>query len=158
MQLRVQKKLASEILKCGETRIWLDGSRLEDIKEAITKTDVRSLINEGVIKAKPMSGVSHVRARKIIVQKRKGRKRGPGSVKGKKTARLPKKLSWMRSIRIQRVLLRDLRDKGLISRSVYQKIYKRAKSGFFRSRRHLKMYLDDNNLFSRGPSKKVPKR
>ena len=47
--LDVQRRLAAQILKCGENRIRFDLERLEDIKEAITKTDIRSLINNGVI-------------------------------------------------------------------------------------------------------------
>ena len=44
--LNVQKRLAAQILKCGRNRVRFDPDRLEDIKEAITKTDIRSLIGE----------------------------------------------------------------------------------------------------------------
>jgi len=146
MQLKIQKRLAAQILKCSEKRIWLDSDRLEDIKEAITKADIKSLINDKSIKGKPVKGISKHRARKIAVQKRKGRQKGLGSRKGKKTARLSKKSAWMNTIRLQRKFLKELRDKEIISKSSYQQLYKKAKSGFFRSKRHIKQYLEEHNL------------
>ncbi|MBW2966048.1 50S ribosomal protein L19e, partial [Candidatus Woesearchaeota archaeon] len=83
MKLNLQKRLAAQILKCGEKKICMDTSRLEDIKEAITKADIRSLVSEGVIKRKQSNAASRVRARKIAVQKRKGRRKGAGKRKGK---------------------------------------------------------------------------
>jgi len=44
MKLNLQKRLAAQILKCSEKRIQLDTTRLSDIKEAITKADIKSLI------------------------------------------------------------------------------------------------------------------
>ena len=46
MQLKIQKRLASQILKSSQKRIVFDTTRLEDIKEAITKVDIKALINE----------------------------------------------------------------------------------------------------------------
>ena len=64
VKLKLQKRLAASILGCSEKRIVFDTDRLEDIKEAITKLDIRSLIADKAIKAKPIKGVSRVRARK----------------------------------------------------------------------------------------------
>ena len=145
-QLRLQKRLAANIMKCSEKRISFDQSRLEDIKEAITKLDIKSLITGGAIKVKPVKGVSRFRARKISLQKRKGKRKGPGSTKGKKTARLPKKKAWIGKIRIQRRFLKELRDKGLVSKSDYHGLYQKSKGGFFRSKRHIKLYLEEHKL------------
>ncbi|MBW2996083.1 50S ribosomal protein L19e [Candidatus Woesearchaeota archaeon] len=146
MKLKLQKRLASDILKCSEKRISFDQTRLEDIKEAITKLDIKSLITGGAIKAKPVKGVSRVRARKTALQKRKGKRKGPGSTKGRKTARLPKKKAWIGRIRIQRKFLKELRDKGLVSKSDYHALYQKSKGGFFRSKRHIKLYLEEHRL------------
>ena len=35
MELKLQKRLASQLLKCSPKRIHFDAERLEDIKEAI---------------------------------------------------------------------------------------------------------------------------
>jgi len=149
MKLKLQKRLAASVLKCSEKRVWLDTSRLEDIKEAITKADIRSLISEGVVKEKLMRGISRGRARKTAIQKRKGRRRGAGSRKGKSTARLPKKLAWIRKIRIQRRLLKALKDKNLITKADYYMLYLKAKGGFFRSKRHIKLYIEEHELIKR---------
>jgi len=146
MQLKIQKRLAAQILRCSEKRILLDTDRLEDLKEAITKADIKTLINEEAIKEKPIKGISKVRARKIAIQKRKGRRKGAGSRKGKKTARLSKKASWIRTIRLQRKFLKELRQKEIITKTTYQQLYKKSKSGFFRSKRHIKLYLEEQNL------------
>lgn len=146
MKLDNQKKIAAQILKCSRKRIWLDPDRLSDIKEAITKVDIRSLIKEGAIIKKPKKGISRMRARKILVQKRKGRKKGYGSKKGKRTARLCRKESWINKIRAQRILLNELRDKKKISNKAYQELYIKAKGGFFRSRRHIMLYIKEHGL------------
>jgi large subunit ribosomal protein L19e len=146
MKLKLQKRLAAELLKCSKKRISLDTARLDDIKEAITKADIRSLISEGTIKRKPAKNISRGRARKIATQKRKGRRKGLGKRKGKKTARLPKKEAWMDRIRTQRRFLKELKEKGIIPSLTYQQLYMKSKGGFFRSKRHIKLYIEEHDL------------
>ena len=57
MQLKIQKRLAAQILKASKNDIWLDSSRLEDIKEGITKADIKSLIKDKAIKSKKTRGI-----------------------------------------------------------------------------------------------------
>ena len=149
MKLRLQKRLAGDVLKCSEKKVVFDTERLEDIKEAITKMDIRALVGEGAISKKPTKGVSRVRARKTLVQKRKGKRKGAGSKKGKRTARLSKKDSWMKRIRIQRKFLKELKDKELISRKNYRVLIRKSKGGFFRSKRHIKLYLEERKLIEK---------
>jgi large subunit ribosomal protein L19e len=149
MQLKVQKRLAAEIIGCSQKRVWFDETKLDDIKEAITKADIRSLINKGVIQEKPENKTSRGRIRKSKIQKSKGRQRGVGSRKGKSTARLSKKDAWMGRIRVQIEFLRSLKDKALVSKSDYSKLYMKCKGGFFRSKRHIKLYLEENDLLSK---------
>jgi len=146
MRLDNQKKLAAQILKCSPSRIKLDTTRLSDIKEAITKVDIRSLITEGVIVRSPIKGISRHRALKIKIQKRKGRQKGHGSRKGTHFARLQKKRSWIAKVRNQRSLLNILREKKLLSPKIYRELYNKSKGGFFRSRRHLHLYIEERGL------------
>jgi len=139
MKLNNQKKLASSVLKAGEKRIYLDPTKSTEIKEAITKTDIRSLIAQKIIKVKPKRGISKSRSKKIKIQKAKGRRKGLGSRKGKQTARLPRKKAWMLKVRTQRKLLQQLKPK-LLSKD-YQLLRSRIKGGFFRSRRHIKLFV-----------------
>ena len=135
MNIRTQRLIAAKIFKVGTDRVWLDNNKIEDIKKAITKDDIRGLIAEGLIKRKQKEGSSRVRARKILVQKRKGRKQGSGSKEGKRTARSPRKRSWINRIRPQRELLKDLKEKNRIEKKDYGILRRKAKGGLFRSKK-----------------------
>ncbi len=156
--MRIQKRLASQVLNVSPKRVKFDNQRLADIKEAITKTDVRQLVSEKAIKKVQEKGVSRGRARKLKTQKSKGLRKGPGSRQGKSTARLPRKESWMSKVRNQRKLLLELREKGLISLKTYRMIYLKSKGGFFRSARHIKLYLDEHDLFEEKAADKTVKQ
>jgi len=149
MELKVQKRLAARLLKASKKRVKFDPERLSDIKEAITKTDIRALIGEKAIKKKQEKGVSRARARKIGKQKAKGLRRGEGSRKGKYTAINPKKKEWMAKIRAQRTLLAELKEKKLVSAENYKDLYRKAKGGFFRNRRHIKLYIKENKMIKK---------
>ncbi len=141
MDVKFQRRLAASILKCGEERVWMDPNALDEIKEAVTREDIKMLIKRGLIKRKKIKGTSRVRANYIKMQKEKGRRKGPGSRKGKKYARYPRKERWMKTIRPIRATLKDLRDSGKIDRHTYRRFYRLAKGGTFKSRNHLLMHL-----------------
>lgn len=136
-----QRRLAAALLKCGEGRVWIDHASQEELADAVTRGDVRSAIKAGVIRRKRIPGTSRVRARLHAVELLKGRHSGPGSKRGTPRARLPKKDRWMRRIRAQRDLLKELRDGKKIPSAVYRAFYRRAKGGMFRSRAHLVVNL-----------------
>lgn len=151
-----QKNIAARILKCGKTRVWLDPERMNDVDEAITANDVRKLIKDGIIKAIPKKGISNGRKKKIAEQKKKGRRKGKGSRKGKIGTRFNDKKLWIKRIRIIRSVLKELRDNDKIETLTYRKLYMRSKSGFFRSRAHLNIYLERNELVNGGKDAKKP--
>jgi len=37
MDLRNQRRLAAEILKCGENRVWIDPEEVEEVEKAVTR-------------------------------------------------------------------------------------------------------------------------
>lgn len=149
MKLNTQKKIASKIMKGSPKRVRFDPSRLQDIKEAITKYDVKALIQDGAISEIKKRGISRGRARERQAQKNKGRQKGHGSRKGRKNARLPHKIDWMQRIRLQRSFLRELKEKELITTQTFRDLYQKAKGGFFRNKRHLKIYITENKLVTR---------
>ena len=63
---------------------------------------------------------------KLKLQKRKGNKTGPGSRKGKKTSRLPRKTAWILKIRVQRKFLSELKEKKLVTNSAYKDLLSKA--------------------------------
>ena len=155
MDLKSQKEIASKILKCGITRVRIETSK--EVEEALTREDIRNLIRKGLIKKVRKKGTSRAKARKILAQKKKGRRKGAGRRKGKEGARNPSKKSWVRSIRGIRNLLRELRDRDRIELRTYRKLLLMAKGGAFRSRTHLLFYIKDRELFKKAPAEKAKK-
>jgi len=141
MNLKNQRRMAAELLGCGVNRVWIDPNRLEDVADAITRNDIRVMINAGAIKAAQKKGISSGRRKYLAGQKKKGRQRGPGSRKGAKGARTPRKRQWIRRIRPIRARLKELREQGVLDSSTYRKYYRQAKGGMFKSTAHLDTQL-----------------
>jgi large subunit ribosomal protein L19e len=136
-----QRRLASELLDCGENRVWIDPASQEELEDSVTRDDIRRAIKAGVIRRRRIRGTSRGRARRRATEVAKGRHAGPGSRRGTPSSRVPRKERWMRRIRAQRDLLRDLRAAKQIPPKVYREFYRRAKGGMFRSRSHLLVNL-----------------
>ena len=147
--LRNQRRMAASLLKCGENRVWMDHDRVDEIAKAVTKQDIRVLINGGAIKSRQIKGISSGRTKFAKKQKDKGRRRGHGSRKGAKYARLPRKERWIRTIRPIRIYLKALRDEGKINRTIYRKYYRKAKGGEFRSKHHLETHLVSDGVLKK---------
>lgn len=143
MDLKTPRRLVASILKIGEGRVWLDPEDVEAISAAVTRDDIRRLITSGAVQAKPVKGVSRYRARKLSLQRRKGRRRGHGKRSGKKGARLSKKRKWISTIRPIRRRLRELRDAGEIDSPRYRQLYLMAKGGAFKSKAHLEAFAKE---------------
>jgi len=148
--LRNQRRMASTLLKCGANRVWMDHDRIDEIAKAVTKDDVRVLIRGKAIKSKQEKGTSRGRKKFNAAQKKKGRRRGHGSRKGAKYARLPRKRRWIRTIRPIRSYLKTLRAEEKINRTIYRKYYRKAKGGEFRSKRHLETHLISDGIIKEG--------
>ena len=148
--LRNQRRMAAELLKCGVHRVWMDQDRLDEIAKAVTKDDIRILINGKAIKARQIKGISSGRKKYVAEQKEKGRRRGHGSRKGAKYARLPKKERWINAIRPIRTYLKTLREEKQIDATTYRKYYRKAKGGEFRSKHHLQTHLISDGILKEG--------
>lgn len=146
MNLRNQRKLAANVLGCGVHRVWIDPERADEVSMAITRDEIRNLIDNEAIKALPVNSQSRGRARVLAGKKKKGRRIGGGSKKGKMYSVVSRKTRWMNRIRAQRRRLRELRDRRMITVSTYRSLYRKAKGGEFRSIAELERYINDNNL------------
>ncbi|MBT3303765.1 50S ribosomal protein L19e [Candidatus Woesearchaeota archaeon] len=146
MVTQIQKRIAAKVMKCSPKRIKLDPTKLEEIKEAITKHDVKLLLGTKAIKTKQKKGVSRARANKALKQKRKGLRKGHGSRKGTLNARAKTKRTWINKIRKQRALIKRLYENKKIDTTTYRELYKKSKGNFFRSARHIKVYLEEHGI------------
>lgn len=146
MDLKMQKRLAADILGVGEDKVWLDPDRNSEISTAITREDVRQLIKEDAIKSKPKRSVSRGNAKEREKQKSKGRQSGQGTRKGSKGSRKSSKEEWIDKVRALRRKLKEFRDEGVIDSSLYRELYGKVKGGAFRSKSHLETYLKERGL------------
>ncbi|MFP9192559.1 50S ribosomal protein L19e [Natronosalvus vescus] len=141
--LSAQKRLAADVLDVGKNRVWFDPDAQGDIASAITREEIRELVDDGVIRAKDARGNSRGRARERNKKRAYGHKKGPGKRRGKKGARQNEKEQWTSQIRAQRRKLRELRDKGELTPTQYRQLYRKASGGEFRSVRYLLNYIDN---------------
>jgi len=146
-KLSSQRRLAAQILKVGQNRVWIDPQRMDDVETAITREEVKKLIHEKVITALPEKGVSRARAKTIREKKRKGRRKGVGSKTGAGHAKISKKEVWMSRIRSLRKRLRELKATRVITETTYRKLYSVAGSGRFESIADLERYLKAHDLW-----------
>jgi large subunit ribosomal protein L19e len=145
--LKSQRRLAAQVLKVGQNRVWIDPERLDDAETAITREEIRKLVHEGVIKPLPEKGVSRARARVLHEKRSKGLRSGPGSKTGSPHARISKKEAWMTKIRALRKKLRGLKAKKVITEKVYREMYRMARSGRLGSVADLERYLKAHELW-----------
>lgn len=143
--LKNQKRLAADELDVGNNRVWLDPDAQSEIADAITRDDVRDLIDRGVIQVKgEKRSNSRGRARERNEKRAYGHRKGHGSRRGTSGARQNSKEEWQSRIRAQRRRLRELRDEGDLSRSAYRELYNRASGGGFDSVGDLERYITNN--------------
>jgi len=113
-------------------RIWLDPEAQEEIEDAITREDVRDLIDQGTIRAKDAKTNSRGRARERAEKRSYGHQSGAGTRKGKSGARQNTKDDWKARIRAQRARLKELRDEeDVLDASEYRTLYNKSSGGEF---------------------------
>ena len=149
MSLKSQRRLAAEILKVGESRVWIDPERIDYVEAAITREEIRKLIHEKVVKSLPETGVSRARARVFAEKRKKGLRRGPGGKSGPARSKISKKEAWMNRIRPLRKHLTELKNSRAIAEGTYRKLYDMSESGVFASKADLERYIRTHDLWRR---------
>jgi|TARA_Y100000310_G_scaffold251425_1_gene257915 ribosomal protein L19E len=129
MNLRRKKELASRALKVGKERISFVESRLDEVKEAITKQDIHDLKKDGAIEIKNISG-----RRKI----KKKIKRSAGNIRKKLNTR---KKDYVIMTRKLRGYVSELKKQGRLTGEQATEIRKRIRNKQFRSKANLKEYM-----------------
>ena len=130
MNLKEKKLLARRTLNVGKERIVFLKSRLEEIKDAITKQDIRDLKNDGAIIIKDIKG------RKKNTKKSK--KRSIGKIKKKVNKR---KQEYVIMTRKLRKYVSEMKKQGRLPKEDVIEIRKRIRNKKFKSKAHLKEYI-----------------
>ncbi|MEX0932589.1 MAG: 50S ribosomal protein L19e [Candidatus Pacearchaeota archaeon] len=130
MNLDKKKKLAARTLGVGRDRIVFMSPRISDIKELITKQDVRDLKGEGAIVVKEVKGR---RKNKPAIKSK-----GPGKVKKKVNTR---KRDYVIMTRKLRAYVKGLKERKEITKEMSYDLRKKIRNKIFRSKSHLKDIL-----------------
>ena len=132
MNLGKKRALAARTLKVGKERIIFVNTRLDEIKEAITKQDIRDLKASGAIIIKGIKG-----RKKITKMKNK---RSPGNIRKNVNKR---KKNYMILTRKLRKHIKEIKKQGRISQGDFVDIRKKIKNKQFRSLAHIKENLGE---------------
>lgn len=144
MSMQTVRRLAARVLGIGQSRVRILDT--EAAGRAITADDVRGLLNEGAIAVVVEKFPSRAKAQRKAERKVSGRRRGPGSQKGSYYAGHSRKDRWMELVRAQRQFLAA--NKARLKEGAYPSVYKKIKGNAFRSRKILKQYLDEKQLWA----------
>ena len=132
MNLRKKKELAARTLKIGKERIVFVKERLDEIKEAITKQDIRDLKAEGAIIVKDVKGRKRVN--------KKGGSKSTGNVRKKVNKR---KQEYVIMTRKLRKYVAEMKKQGLLSLEEVKSVRKKIRNREYRSKAHLKELIGE---------------
>ena len=142
VNLKAKKRLVSRIAGVGVHRVKFDSDHLDDIADAITRDNIRSLITANTIRIKSIVGTSRGRAQTKKIQKKK-RGTTQGSKKGRKGARTKRKDQHMIKVRALRYRLKIAKDRKEITNPEFWQIYKMIGGNLIRNSAHLRTIIEE---------------
>jgi large subunit ribosomal protein L19e len=142
VNLKAKKRLASRVTGVGVHRIKFDSDHLDDVADAITRENIRSLITANTIQIRPFTGTSRGRAQDKKDQKNK-RGTKQGSKQGRKGARVGKKEVYVAKVRSLRRLLKIAKDRKELTNPEFWSLYKKVGGNTVRNKAHLRQLMEE---------------
>jgi large subunit ribosomal protein L19e len=134
MKLEGKRSLAARSLNVGKGKVIFNVERLSEIKEAITKQDIKDLKQAGAISLKEKKGRRKVKRRKT--------RRRAGSIRKKVNTR---KQDYVILTRKLRAYLSNLKSRGKITQDHFKKLRNEIKMSNFRSLAHMKETISEGD-------------
>jgi large subunit ribosomal protein L19e len=148
MKLETKKSLVARALKVGKNRIIFNTARLSELKEAITKQDIKDLKESGAIHIKEVAG-------RRTNKKRKTRRRA-GSIKKKVNKSKQEYVVLTRKLRTHLAYLKKTKQ---ITQEKYLEIRKEIRAKAFRSLANMKERIAQADTFkTKGVKKHIKKK
>ena len=138
MKADTLKRIIADLLGVGRNRVKIRAQTPEEreaVENAASRQDAYDLYAQGIVTVEKPKGHKGREERK---------RQGPGSRKGSKYSRKPKKEIWMERIRALRKLLRQLIAEGKVEAKHRRKLYLLIKGGHFKGKRSFLAYLKEN--------------
>ena len=117
MNLAKKRQIAARSLRVGKNRVIFNMGGLSEIKEAITKQDIKDLHSEGIIGIRPLKGGKKIKKRK--------NRRGPGKIKKKVNKR--KQIYVKITRKLRGYLKEQLKNRDIDLNKPLKKINKKTK-------------------------------
>lgn len=134
MTIATVRRLAADIFNVGENKVRISPDGIKEAEGALTRGDVRGLIDKGIItKARKEGRASTGRTGRTGHGRRKGHP-------------LDSKAVWMQKVRAQRRFLNMLLDTGVLKNDARRAVYGKVKSGIFRNKKAMLLYLKEAGL------------
>ncbi|MCL4380886.1 MAG: 50S ribosomal protein L19e [Candidatus Marsarchaeota archaeon] len=144
MSNKLVRRIAAQVSNKGLNKIALKPTSMENIKNALTRDDVKKLIKDGdVIVKKDLRNISF--HSKVLKRKRQeGRARGPGKKKGTKKAR--GFVDYKKRIRGQRLILHELKQSSIIDNDLFKAFNKLVKGNVFQTKASLLNHIKSKGV------------
>ncbi len=129
MSIKLTRRIASQMLKRGVSKVRIKNEGIEDAKKALSRDDIRAMVSKGTVYALSEKHNASAYSRALNVKRTKGRRRGKGRRKGASKARTG--ITYMKRIRGQRRVLLELKSDSTLGNEQFKRYYRLVRGGNF---------------------------